>query len=216
MGCKREKEAPLTGDEEARELLTLLYKKGHNLADYIIEQILGEQIGRDEREDLIHDGFVRLIRHARTLKNMGMEERMSYLHKAMRSVALDYARKLSQKKTQGVADENDIFGGRTGGLTPEELYLKKERAQDVSGYLYEALSRLTPRDCELLVEKYRDKRSDREIGARLGIRTEQVRVYIARARKRLAAFYREEEARQDPGRQAREKSRPRRAADAKR
>ena len=74
MAHDRNRKQPIDGDEEANELLTMLYKKGHNLADYIVEQILGEQIGRDEREDLVQDGFLRLIRNVEKLKLLCLEE----------------------------------------------------------------------------------------------------------------------------------------------
>ena len=40
----------------------------------------------------------------------------------------------------------------------------------------------------MLREKYGNERNDREIGKLLGIRTENVRTYLHRARKKLAAF----------------------------
>ncbi len=197
MAHDRNRKQPIDGDEEANELLTMLYKKGHNLADYIVEQILGEQIGRDEREDLVQDGFLRLIRNVEKLKLLCLEEQLSYMCKAMQSVAFDQARKLSQKRIQGPPNERTFPGQAAGGLSPEEQYIKKERDSDVVRCLNRALLRLTVRDRALLTLKYRDQHSDREIGEQLGIKRVYVRVYMARARKRLAAFYLEETSRTD-------------------
>lgn len=198
MGCRKKEWQSIAGDEEAKELVVMLYKRGHNLADYLVEQILKEQIGRDEREDIIHNGFVRLIRNVETLKTLCLEEQINYMCKAVRSAAYDEARKISQKKKLSTVNEKEISESCGAGPTPEDTYIKKEKAIRTSHDLQQALLRLTPRDCELLVEKYRDRRSDREIGERLGIKTEYVRVYIARARKRLAEFYTEEAAREEP------------------
>ncbi len=195
MAYDRNHKQPIDGDEEANELLTMLYKRGHNLADYIVEQILGEQIGRDEREDLVQDGFLRLIRNVEKLKLLCLEEQLSYMCKAMQSVAFDQARKLSQKRAPGPAGERTFSGQPVGGLSPEEQYIKKEWKNGIVRCLNRALSRLTKKDRELLTLKYRDQYNDREIGERMGIKRVYVRVYMARARKRLAALYLEEEGR---------------------
>lgn len=191
---KRNRWASIAGDEEASRILTELYDKGHNLADWMVERILKNQIGRDEREDVIHDGFERLIHNVENLKGASLGERFSYMNRAMESAALDRARKLSQRKAPESADDMIWEVLPSKELTPEEQYIKKERERLRSQCLRAAMSRMGERDAALLTERYRYGRSDKEISERLGLSMENVRVPLSRARKRLAKLYKEEAA----------------------
>ena len=191
---KRNRWASIAGDEEALRILTELYDKGHNLADWMVERVLKDQIGRDEREDVIHDGFERLIHNVENLKGVSLGEQLSYMSKAMESAALDRARKLSQKKAPDTADDMVWEVLPSKDPTPEEQYIKKEKERLRSQCLRAAMSRMGERDAALLTERYRYGRSDREISERLGLNIENVRVPLSRARKRLAKLYKEEAA----------------------
>lgn len=63
----------------AEEILKELYKIGHGLADRIAECALGDESGREEREDIIRHVFLLLAGDVETLEQMSMEERLRYM-----------------------------------------------------------------------------------------------------------------------------------------
>ena len=174
-------------DDQAQEIIEELYQKGHNLADHVIEQILGNQVDRAGREDLIQEGFLRMIVHVEALKDRSLGERLSYMCTAMRNIAIDEGRRLTRQRLLGVEELSEIqeyARVSSAELTPEEQYLRKEEAQAQNGRLRAALSRLAPREQALLEEKYVHGLSDRELGRLFGIKSRCVSVYVARARKK--------------------------------
>ena len=60
-----------------------LYDKGHNVADYIVEKLLGSELSRDEREEIVQEGFVRLADDIDALRRMTPAERMNALCECM-------------------------------------------------------------------------------------------------------------------------------------
>lgn len=192
----------ILGDREAEQIITELYEKGHNMADRTIEEILGTQLSREEREDLLQEGMLRMIIHVEDLKKRNLAERLSYMNSAIRNLAIDEGRRLTKCRLLGLLDDSDEEG--CGELssdiqTPEEYFLEKETRRENAERLQRELLRLDLRDQVLLMEKYANERSNREIGELLGIRTENVRTYLHRARKRLAAFYGEKKPPADGG-----------------
>ena len=154
----------ILGDNEAREIIEELYRKGHNLADHVIEQILGNQVDRAGREDLIQEGFLRMIIHVEALKDRSLGERLSYMRITMRNIAIDEGRRLTRQRLLGVQELSESLEYRkvlSAELTPEEYCLLKEDVQAKNGRLRAALSRLAPREQALLEEKYVHGLSDR-------------------------------------------------------
>lgn len=183
----------MLGETEANQIITELYDKGHGLATLVIEQVLTTQVNKDEREDLIQEGFLRLIIHVEKLRDKCLEERLSYMVAAMRCVAVDEGRRRSKCKIFKSLDDNDDYLEiPSGELTPEERYMMEQDIAEEKRHLMAAMKRLSDREVSLLVEKYKNGRSDAEIGRLLGIKTTNVRVYLARARKKVAIFYGEE------------------------
>ncbi len=187
-------ERKVLDDKEADDIITELYNKGHNMADRIIEEILGPQICREDREDLLQEGFLRMVKHVEDLKERTLAGRLSYMSSAMRNLAIDEGRRLTKCRLLGFCDSIDSEDCQelsSDILTPEEYFLQKETREENNVRLEKAFAQLDTRDQALLREKYGNERNDREIGKLLGIRTENVRTYLHRARKKLAAFYEE-------------------------
>jgi len=95
-------------DEQATQVILDLYEKGHGLAYYAIERILGNQLTRDEIEDLVQEGFLRLLIHAEHLHRIDEDRQMSYLTSTMRNVAIDEGRRRSQKKKMECLDPENF------------------------------------------------------------------------------------------------------------
>jgi RNA polymerase sigma-70 factor (ECF subfamily) len=192
-------------DEEAQEIITELYETGHGLADFAIEQILGTQLSKMEREDLVQDGFVRMITHVESLRKKSIKEQLSYMYSVMRNVAIDEGRKRSKRKLLMYLDSDDCLELPSTDLTPEELCMMQTDIADKKRRLYAALERLDERDRALLIEKYKNGLSDSEIGLKLGIKARNVRVYLARARRKAAIYYGEQVDEEKRNKQAKDK-----------
>lgn len=180
---------------EAQEIIAELYDIGHNLADFTIAQVLGNQLSREEREDLVQEGFLRLVSHVDALKKRTLGERMSYLQSTMRNLAIDEGRKRTQRRMLGyldILDSEECMEFVSHSPTPEEQWLLDEEIRARSRRLQAALERLEERDLALLTEKYGNQLSDKAIGEKLGIKSRNVASYLSRARKRVAGYYAEE------------------------
>lgn len=119
----------LHGDD-AEQIITELYEQGHNLADMLIEQILGTQLSRDEREDLIQEGFLRLITHVEDLSERSLSGRLSYMSSTMRNLAIDEGRRRTKQRLMGLLDMIDDESCReisSNELSPEEHFLNERR-----------------------------------------------------------------------------------------
>lgn len=178
-------------DDEAKRIITELYEKGHGMAAYAISQVLGNQLNQDEREDLIQEGFLRMVIYVERLKNKTMGQRLSYMYSAMRSVAIDEGRRRTKNKIFCSMDSDDYTQLPSSELTPEERYMRAAQIEEDRRRLNAVLAKLEPRDLALLIEKYKNGLSDKEIGLKLGIKTGNVRVYMSRARRKAALYYEE-------------------------
>ena len=180
-------------DEEAKRIIEELYEVGHGLADYAVSQVLGRQVSRDEREDLIQEGFLRMVLHVEWLKEKTLGQRVSYMFTAMRNVAIDEGRRRSRNKILYSIDSDTYkyIEFPSDEPTPEELFMREAQMEEDKRHLDEVLARLDQRDLMLLIDKYRNGLSDQEIGLRLGIKASNVRVYLSRARRRAALHYKE-------------------------
>ena len=179
-------------DAEANQIITELYDKGHGLAAYAIEQILGMQLTKEELEDLVQDGFLRMVIHVEALRDKSFAERLSYMYSTMRNVAIDEGRRRSKGRLLGSLDSVECLEIPSADLTPEEYFMMAADAAEKKRRLQAILKRLDQRDRDLLIEKYKNGLSDGEIGRKLGIKARNVRVYLARARRKAAIYYGEE------------------------
>lgn len=179
-------------DEEAKRIIMTLYDKGYGLAVYMIERILGTQLAREIKEDLVQEGFLKLVGHVEQLRERTFREQLAYMVKIMHTVALDEVRRQTQMKLLYSLDDENSPDPQSLDLTPEELCMMQESVAEKRANIRAALERLPERDRRLLIEKYQNGRSDVEIGAILGIKTRNVRVYMARARTKAAIYYGEE------------------------
>lgn len=182
----------ILADEEAKRIILTLYETGHEVARRVIGRILGTQLSADEKEDLIQEGFLRLVLHVERLKGRTHKEQIAYMAKIMRTVAIDEARRRIQARRLVSLEEIDYTELESVELTPEELLMFREDKEEKLASIRAALDRLPERDRRLLIEKYQNGRSDAEIGNMLDIKPRNVRIYLARARHKISIYYGEE------------------------
>ncbi len=179
-------------DDEAKRIIMALYDRGYGIAVYILERILGTRLALEVREDLIHEAFLKLLLHVEQLHQRTPQEQMAYLARTVRTVALDEARRRTQMQMLDSLDSPDCPEPKAEDLSPEEFCMMQEDIAEKTANMKAVMERLPERDRRLLIEKYQNGCSDAEIGKMLGIKTRNVRVYLARARHKAAIYYGEE------------------------
>lgn len=182
-------------DGKEKQLLTQLYQRGHLLADFVAEQLFGPLMELEDREEVIRAAFGALASRVEELENLTMEEQMKRMCIAVRDAALAENRRrlrrdLTRGRKQRSPEKRKVSRGR---MMPGVSEMVEGVVRD-EWYLYVALRRMETREFTLLIEKYQNRLSDREIGEKMGIKTRNVRVYMARARRKVTMYYQEEEA----------------------
>jgi RNA polymerase sigma-70 factor, ECF subfamily len=109
---------------------------------------------------------------------------VGWLYRLAVRQALIYRRKAGrQRALVGRYARTQATGGEDPALSPLGWLLHDERR----GMVQQALHRLPPRDADLLVLKYAEGWSARELAGRLGVKTAAVEARLHRARGRLRA-----------------------------
>lgn len=126
-------------------------------------------------DDLLQESYYRFLR-ARSAYD-GEAHRRNALFRIATNLAHDSRRRARHAPVLSAADQDTL----PAGGTPQE---SADRATD----LHRAMSRLKPRERELLWLAYAQGSSHREIAACLGLRTGSVKLLLFRARRRLAGL----------------------------
>ena len=105
MRRKRKNRKGAISEEEAVELLTELYDAGHNMADYIVERLLGPELSRDEREEIVQMGFLKLADKAEALRGMTPAARMRTVGECMWKTAFVVSEQRSEAQAKQRAEE---------------------------------------------------------------------------------------------------------------
>lgn len=180
--------------QEGRFLMDL-YKRSHLLADLTAEQIFGPQKSQAEREDVIQLAFENLVGRVEMLKELPVDKQMKRVCIAVRDATLAENRKALRRKLTRWSDRRLAEQGKPSGgrMMPGVSEMVEDVVRD-EWYLYAALRRMETKEFTLLIEKYQNRLSDKEIGEKMGIKTRNVRIYMARARRKVTMYYKEEEA----------------------
>lgn len=175
------------------EVLRKLYERGHLMADFIVEQIFGPEMSCEGREEVIRMAFGRLAGRVEMLETLTPDKRMRYLCTAVRDAALEEGRRRLQREL-AYGGNRRIPGKKvTGGrMLPGVSDMVERHIVEDEWYLYVALRRLDTREFTLLIEKYQNRLSDKEIGRKMGIKARNVPIYMARARRKVTMYYEEE------------------------
>ena len=132
-----------------------------------------------DREDIVHDAFLRILNNAETLRRIPEEKLKRYLVLVVRSAYLDMKKKTSRIVPTELDDramEQLINRGLLFMQSPPELYAKLE---------IEKLSRELPkRDWSLLKGKYMLGLTAKELSILLDVEPDSIRMLLSRARSR--------------------------------
>ena len=163
------------GDNDAFGELVILYEKNvYNLA---------LRLCRNEEDalDLSQDIFIRVYK---ALPFFKAESKFStWLYSIASNACIDFTRREAKRKTQSIDDESFADLPDLSNL-PEDRAIQNE----LSGYISDALSSLSPEHREVIVLRELDGLSYSEIADALDIEVGTVKSRICRARERMCAY----------------------------
>ncbi len=157
-------------DKFDREFMLWLYQR---YTSYLFFAAGKFADGQSDREDLVHDALLRLMKNIPVLRKLEEKALAGYLYLTVRSVWLD-------RPTREQALTEDILE-HLAGRDPEEGYLAKWDTAVLKQILPE-------RDWFLLHCKYIIGCTDAEISGILGCAPASVRTMLTRARRRAKAI----------------------------
>lgn len=161
-------------NEQERQFLLEIYQKHARLMLYTAYQILHD---RAAAEDMVQESVVRLIDKIELLQKMDGCTLTAYVVSTIRNLSLNYMKQLQKQK---FLDQEELVNVPDGTPAVEEKLILQEQ--------HMALGRVWPKldknDRYLLEAKYILEKSDKEIGADLGIRPASVRMRLTRARRK--------------------------------
>lgn len=134
---------------------------------------------KETAEDLVHDALVQLVRHVTTLRTLSPNALAMYGVCTVKSVSFNWMRR-NQRIVPWADDLEPDDSGDTEVLTPEDIFLLKERQQE----LLARISVLREEDRMLLIGKYILHQSDAKLAQVFGCQAASIRAKLSRARCR--------------------------------
>lgn len=133
-------------------------------------------------EDIVASGITEMIEGINTLRKISSCRMRSYVASIIRNDSIDYVRKRDrQGKYSFLTDDESILNNITIEETVDDHILRTVEIE----VLRKSIARLHLRERTLLLMKYVDERTDKEIADTIRIGQNSVRVYLSRARKHL-------------------------------
>lgn len=155
---------------EDKDRFVVLYNKYRKLMQTVCYRIL-----RDDHlaEDATHDAFFKLTKYMDKIKDIESHETKRYLITIAKTAAIDiYRKNLSRRLHEVSFDEMDYFDG-------EVVYMNQEEGSS----LVEILKHLPAIYRDVLLLKYSNCYSNKEISNILNISEDSVRQRISRGKK---------------------------------
>lgn len=178
---------------EFRENITDLYYNHRGMAYSIIKKVLGSQVSLEEQDDLVQEGFCRMLKCAESMIGRTKKECFNYMCSTMLHLALDEGRKRSNQKLISfteLLESEELAELNVYGVSPEDQYISDEEWREVTDLIHQSLAGLSQQDYELILGHFFYDLSDKTVGKRLGMKEAFVRVYRNRALKKVAKQYR--------------------------
>lgn len=157
----------------SRDFMETLYLEHRQLMLLTAGQYFSTQ---EDREDIVQDAMLRLLRHAVRLETMEMARVPGYIVFTVRSVAIDLLRKRSRAPENPLDDDCADDGGVP---VLDRIILEESLAK-----LRAVWPRLSPEEQLLLEGKYIWSCTDGELAEALGCQKGSVRMMLTRARRR--------------------------------
>lgn len=176
-------------NEDDREFMAQLFLDHVVLMKSIAHEIVQN---KSDTDDLIQNALLALIDKIDILKNLDQNQRISYFANTLKNVNINQIiKKETKKRKQTPEAEAALYHVAffTSGQSPEESFINTQRYQSLG----RALKKLPEKERQVLISKFVFEMSHRQIADQLGLSTNSIYTYIARARKKLRKALEEEE-----------------------
>lgn len=130
---------------------------------------------QEDREDIVQDTMLRLLRHAKKLEGMETDRVPGYIVFTARSAAIDLLRKRSRSPESPLDDETSYD---IAAPILDRIILEEDLAR-----LQHVWPSLTPEEQLLLEGKYIWRCADAELAETLGCQQSSIRMMLTRARR---------------------------------
>ncbi len=173
--------------EEDRDFVARLFGTYHRLMTARLYRQTGDS---QVTEDLLQEVGLALCRQVKHLRRLDSNILPAYIDSMCRYTAIDYLRRAQRERRERVGDGDSALGfvpSQAPG--PEEQVMQQDRVARVQALM----ARLSPKEREALHLRYFLQLDNAAIAQALDIRPASLRVYIYRARAKLAAMLRAQE-----------------------
>lgn len=167
---------------EDQAFLLDVYERYKRLMYSILKEYLASE---QEREDLIQDCMVKLIKKVSTLRGLNECALTAYIALVVKNTAINYLERQgirSKHYTECDPDEADTV---EIAMSPEELLLLSERTED----FYLDFAKLPENDRRLLAGKYILELNDTELGEVFHCKPASIRMKLTRAKRKACALF---------------------------
>ena len=164
------------------QLFAILYDR---FSKVVYNKCYGFAKNKEEAEDLTHDVFIRLFVKLKTFQ--GNSKFSTWLYSFTYNFCVNYVQRNTHKKKEKVTVVTDV-------IKDDEVFEEIDDAQLFelkSEKLAKALALMDPKDKAILLMKYQDDMSIKEIKEALGIGESAVKMRIKRAKQKVISVYSE-------------------------
>lgn len=177
-------------NDDERKIVSDWYMEYKNILAKIAYDYVGDY---HVVQDLLNDAFVKIIRYMDKIMELNCSEQAAYFVSIIRSVSIDYLRK-SKKESEHVNQYTSYenYGENQSIPLDKAMVIDDFQRFDIMLDLRKQLDKLSQRDVDLLMGKYVVGLTEKELGDTLGIKEQNVHVYVTRARNRLIKMINEE------------------------
>ena len=133
-------------------------------------------------EDLVQQAVLQLLEHEPVLRDLNDKQRASYITSTVRNLAHYQLRQQSRHPISFLDEQEDL---RCDAVAEWE---EMQYQQEITAKFHQCWKQIDPQVRELLERKYLLQQSDEQIAQALGIRPQNVRVYVSRARKAVKKY----------------------------
>ncbi len=162
------------------QLFAILYDRYSRV---VYNKCYGFSKSKEEAEDLTHDVFVRLFVKLRSFK--GKSKFSTWLYSFTYNFCVNYVQRNQHKKKEKVTIVTDQIKEDDNSVEVEDAQLFELKSEKLA----KALAIIDPKDKMLLLMKYQDDMSIKEIKEALDIGESAVKMRIKRAKQKVISVY---------------------------
>lgn len=162
------------------QLFALLYDR---FSKVVYNKCYGFAKSKEEAEDLTHDVFIRLFIKLKTFK--GNSKFSTWLYSFTYNFCVNYVQRNNHKKQEKVTVVTDVIKDDDVSQEIDDAALFELK----SDKLAKALELMEPKDKMILLMKYQDDMSIKEIKEALDIGESAVKMRIKRAKQKVVSIY---------------------------